>query len=399
MEEHCEAYFAWKRVGIRGAWCWHVDAHLDIGRDGLYPQRLEALAACQSLQEAESKGLCGNAYVPWGGLHCGNYLYPAILEGIVSRLTWVIPPDLPEGSLLPWARSHLDGWFDLSLEEYASFALKDGYVEGRILGIPFTLGRADRLPLPDEPVLLDIDLDYFLDSQGELWQEPEALPLPPSHLTTVAYSVKGGFTPQPLRRLAIPFVGEDIQGYRATLLDQAAALVRLQSHAQAIPILEACLAESFEASACYLLGTCYHHAEETARGLECWNQLLTRGSLPPEGRAYVHGLCAEAALTLDSAHQALDHCQQAERACPFADPRLWVVMAQAQQQLGHSREATRLLRRALKLAENYLGGLQIRIQLAQLYREQGKEGLAQIELKKLGQLDVTGLLKPLSLFR
>ena len=130
MEEHYEAYFAWKRQGFRDQWCWHVDAHLDIGKTDLGPARLARLKGFENSFEARAAGLMGNSYLPWGGLHCGNYLLPAIREGIVSRLSWVIPPDLPEGTLLSWARRHINNWFELELREYSSLKLDGDRVRG-----------------------------------------------------------------------------------------------------------------------------------------------------------------------------------------------------------------------------------------------------------------------------
>ena len=88
MEEHHEAYFLWKNLGIQGAWCWHFDAHLDIGREGLTEARMAALVDCRSPAEAAQVGALGNCYLPWGGLHCGNYLYPAIKEGIEAPVRY-----------------------------------------------------------------------------------------------------------------------------------------------------------------------------------------------------------------------------------------------------------------------------------------------------------------------
>ena len=60
MEDHSQAYFVWKQADIKSAWCWHVDAHLDIGRDGLDDSALARLyPAQQPIPE-----LTGNPYVP-----------------------------------------------------------------------------------------------------------------------------------------------------------------------------------------------------------------------------------------------------------------------------------------------------------------------------------------------
>ncbi len=397
MEDHSQAYFVWKEQGYQQAWCWHVDAHLDIGQDGLGADRLKALAACNRIEELDQRG---NSYLPWGGLHCGNYLYPAILEGIVARLTWVIPPDLPTESLLNWSREHLEGWFDLTLQEYASLEEREGWVEGEILGIPFALGTLDCLPRPDEEVLLDLDLDYFLTEEGELWGDCEQLSgqlkTLPAGLTTVAYSVCGGYTPDQHRSLAAPFL-KNWEGYRATDLDKAAALVRNHHYREAIPLLRGRLSQEF-VEAYYLLGTCYHHLKQFPQALECWNILLDSERLPPDGEAYLAGLCAELLCHDAQPDQALEFLQRAQRLAG-EDYRLYWLKSQALEVKGDLRTATRAARRAVRLAEGRLCSLQMRLALARLYRRQGKHGLAQAEKLQVERMDVTGELRPLTLLR
>ena len=69
------------------------------------------------------------------------------------------------------------------------------------------------------------------------------------------------------------------------------------------------------------------------------------------------------------------------------------------EELEPARAAAQALRRASTLAEGRLFSLQIRYQLACLYRKQGKEGLARMELAALEQLDRTGELRSLTLLR
>ena len=66
MEEHLQAYYVWKASGLKNAWCWHIDAHLDIGKTGLFPSRLEMVAASSSSEELRARGGLGNSYLPWG---------------------------------------------------------------------------------------------------------------------------------------------------------------------------------------------------------------------------------------------------------------------------------------------------------------------------------------------
>lgn len=382
MEEHHQAYFAWRQAGVRQAWCWHVDAHLDLSRDGLDHWR-------------DGQGPLGNAYVPWGGLHCGNYLYPAIQEGLVGRLTWVIPPWLVQGPLLSWARTHLEGWLDLRLEEWAGLREAEGVVRGTLLGIPFELGTDQTLPRPDGPVLLDLDLDYFVDEHGQLWgQELRSVDSP---LTTVAYSVKGGYLPAGMR-----WLGERWQAwlepvYQATALDEAAALVRRQCYGEAVEPLTRLL-EKEPMCAGYLLGTCLHHLKQGQQALQLWQDLSGLPELSSDGRAYVLGLCCEALCGLGRPAEGLE-CIKAALRLGESDYRLFWAAAIALEQLQEARQATQMLRRALQLAEGYTISLPLRLGLARLYKQQGKSGLANLELERLQREDLTGKTRPFTLLR
>lgn len=61
MADHREAYFCWKKAGLRRATVLHFDAHSDC---------------YHSLPEI---------------VHCGNFLLKAIKQGLVGRVIWVVP--------------------------------------------------------------------------------------------------------------------------------------------------------------------------------------------------------------------------------------------------------------------------------------------------------------------
>lgn len=393
MEEHHEAYFVWKRLGIRQAWCWHFDAHLDIGREGLTEARTTVLAGCHSSIEAQERGVLGNCYLPWGGLHCGNYLYPAIAEGLVGRLTWVIPPYLPVGDLLGWARRHLDGWFELSLAEYASFEEHNGYVRGHALGIPMEVGTWETLPRPAEPVLVDVDIDYFLTNEGEVWWPPDEIAAElagwSSLCTTVAYSVKGGYTPTSERFLANPFLEHPlVPGYQADALDQATTLYRCHRYEEAVEALGAIVAEH-PVVAPYYIGSSQQKLQNWAAALEAWEGLCEASGVPADGKAYLHGLCGEMALKCDRLDEALRHAAAARKLAPGDYRHPWTE-AMALEAMGDGKGAIKVVRRALRLAEGTLFSLRMHLALARLYRRAGNRELSKMELGRLASLDVTG---------
>ena len=393
MEEHHDAYFFWKELGIRDAWCWHIDAHLDIGREGLTPKRLELLSGCESSERAAELGSLGNCYLPWGGLHCGNYLYPAIREGLVGRLTWVIPPHLPVGELLEWTRGHLDGWFELTLEEWSSFRLEDGVVRGEALGIPIEVGFWENLPRPEGEVLVDVDIDYFLTEQGEVWRDSTEMAHELKNwkilATTVAYSVKGGYTPTEHRQLASPFLGgSGVDGYVASRLDLATALYRCHQYSEALEAL-ADLEEPYSLESLYYQGSVYQKTEQFGKALESWSQLVERAEIPADGLAYLNGLCAEMCLKLERFDEAIKYATQGKKLAPSDYRHPWSE-AVARENQGDLKLAIKLVRRALRLAENSLFSLKVRLALARLYRRQGRRELSRLELAQLALHDVTG---------
>lgn len=403
MEEHHEAYFLWKSLGIRDAWCWHFDAHLDIGREGMTEARMAALVGCQSSQEAATQGALGNCYLPWGGLHCGNYLYPAICEGLVGRLTWVIPPYLPSGDLLRWTRTHLDGWFEMSLADYGSLQEENGRVFGHALGIPIEVGTWEALSKPriGQAVLIDVDIDYFLTNDGEIWSEPDEIAREVwgwnSLCTTVAYSVKGGYTPTEHRRLADPFLQTPAaSGYAADPFDHATTLYRCHRYEEAVVALEELLSD-FPVEAPYYLGSSFQKMGEGERALEAWEPLCEHPDIGADGRAYLHGLCAEVCLKLERWEEAIAHATVAKRLLPNDFRHHWAEAA-ARESLGETKAAIKLARRALRLSEDTVFGLKIRLALARLYRRQGQRELAKAELSRLAALDGTGEFRSSTLF-
>ncbi len=199
FEDHCGSYIRWKEGGYRDLICVHVDAHLDLKDEGVSREALEGMARARSPQELEP--FHRDDDIQWGGFHLGNYLYPAVWDGTVKELLWVIPPHLPgDVDLLTWACWELQNWKDLLLSEYASLKMENGRVAGILAGVPFTLCTLDDMPVLSGNIAWDVDVDYFFDRDDLPWINPadfiEKLEkfAPNPQIITIAYSVGGGYT-------------------------------------------------------------------------------------------------------------------------------------------------------------------------------------------------------------
>ncbi len=203
FDDHYQSFPLWREAGLTGLTCIHVDAHLDVSSDGFDEESLEGIAKAKTREELEE--FRGNPRLPWGGFHCGNYLYPALVDGTVTTLIWVVPKGLVDpDAMLASARQTLQSWVDLTLDEFALLKAKPGRVEGVFLGRRLVICTWDHMPVLSEDessrIALDIDVDYFIRLKDDtVWQTPQQLcqlwgemnPL----VLTVAISCGGGYTP------------------------------------------------------------------------------------------------------------------------------------------------------------------------------------------------------------
>lgn len=458
MEDHCDAYPLWKEHGLTGMTCVHVDAHLDVSADGFTAEGLACIAACRTARELED--FRGSEYLPWGGFHCGNYLYPALLEGVVEHLVWVVPPHLPGPDPLRWVREELQNWVDLTVDEYRALHLHQGRVEGRLAGRRLTVCTPDRLPHFDHPVLLDVDIDYLLDADDAIWQTPAGLAADLADLDvaalTVAYSVNGGYLPLEHRylgdvvfaRLAHgetrwePLVADLLEGrseerpqappwYQAAVavkrglaegqapggpawleaerhapdwrfqpINQGAMHFRRREYAVALQWLErAAEAAPDEAPLCrYMQGLAEAKAGQLQEAADRWARLLEEGALKPLEASYVRYMSGKLLAALGRPQDAAEAFRRALETEP--DHPLYLHHhGLALKEAGRMDEAARELRRSVRLAPDRLGAVDARLALATLYERQGKHALAQAEHRKVQELDATGVYALRSLLR
>ncbi|MFI5179019.1 MAG: tetratricopeptide repeat protein [Vicinamibacterales bacterium] len=194
FEHHDEAYHRWHAAGVRDRVLVHVDAHHDAAW----------------LDHREQLGI-------------GNYVCQAVKDRLVRDVWWVVP----DGALTENATRRA------ILAELRRVRLDYPAPRGRIVAsrdritsewsrCRLTVCELASMPAIGEPVLLDVDTDFFViaaDSLAAGWPRVESTPwLQPSELldrlssaglrfdcVTIAASVEGGFTP-----LAWKYLGEEL---------------------------------------------------------------------------------------------------------------------------------------------------------------------------------------------
>ena len=224
MEDHSDSFIAWRRAKIKQRTVIHIDSHIDI--EWISDPDLKRILDARSEQEIRQLQLDPlhpekRSSKP---LSIMNYLYPAIMEGMIKELYWV-PPDLLMGgdSVLDRFRSHLiETLGRISIEDLNSFKLQKGIIKGKLSGIPLIVCKLSDLPLFETAVVLDIDVDYFdpphITKRIDLpvmWPEEFITILRNkgirSDLISICHSIRGGYLP-----LEFGFLGEEL---RDTLKD------------------------------------------------------------------------------------------------------------------------------------------------------------------------------------
>lgn len=216
FENHSSALVAWRRAGVRDRIVLHVDGHSDF--DWLPDGAVARIAgtSADGLRELELHPYDASPdTVRKFGIW--NFLYPAARLGIVREIVWVVPDGTAEAreGLSALLRAMLfDKIHMVSVEEAQSFRIEGGRAHGRLLGVPITICRLADLPAVREPVLLDVDLDFFTTRSAATlqvlespWTTPSALVRSlgergvATDLATLSMSTTGGFMPPQCRWL------------------------------------------------------------------------------------------------------------------------------------------------------------------------------------------------------
>jgi len=227
MEDHDGSYYAWKRAGISGRILLHIDAHIDWA--WIADKDPRALLQAQSLSQVElmleERGLWNlNQRTNAELVHIGNYIYPALKEGIVKEFYWIVPDSFMEN---PTEWRHVIRQFQ-NLQRINPRAMKGVTIDvnrvvAEINDTKVTACTLSHLPDIHEPILLDIDTDFLMPEPSEsvrtvddLWKQlpwiwPDELVSRlkdkgvRTDFATIAYSVEGGYTPLPYK-----YLGDDL---------------------------------------------------------------------------------------------------------------------------------------------------------------------------------------------
>ncbi len=162
-ENHSSALIGWKRAGVENRILVHFDGHIDF--DWLPDDTVAriATASADELPDLEHHpyDMDGHAYSRFG---IWNFIYPAARLGIVRELIWVVP----DGTLIDGLSVSQLAQFQLfqtmqmvTVREAVALRLEGRTLRGTLLGLPVTICELSDLPDLPEPVLLDIDIDYF----------------------------------------------------------------------------------------------------------------------------------------------------------------------------------------------------------------------------------------------
>jgi tetratricopeptide (TPR) repeat protein len=223
MEDHDGAYYAWKQAGFTGRVLLHIDAHIDwswiADKNPLDILEAQSLQQLESILEDRSLwNLSGRRSEEL--VHIGNYIYPALQEGIVKEFFWVVPDSFTENRReLRGLVQTFEAMRKVNPQGLRNIRLERRRVVAEISGRTVMACSLSDLPAIQESVLLDIDTDFLMRDPVEschagkdpwrqlpwLWPGELVARLNAKEIrtdfVTIAYSVEGGFTPLPYKYL------------------------------------------------------------------------------------------------------------------------------------------------------------------------------------------------------
>ncbi len=230
IEDHNEALKVWRDRKIKGLDLVHIDAHMDFGVHLARPieQVVNEARSLKELKRGLEYGLVFRRYENDFDkqTNIGNYIYPAMQEGIVRDFYWVVPGGLKEfKKSLKFIKGMLKNFaqqdpYQLPQRKHGAkgakqtkLSIEDGLITTQIFGRKFTISTLEKLPILKQRILLDIDTDFLVidsllnaDNTAKIGKRKCWISMDRFHqelsgkqpkpvLTTIAYSVNGGYTP------------------------------------------------------------------------------------------------------------------------------------------------------------------------------------------------------------
>lgn len=388
-DTHDQTLDFWRASGGKGLTCVHVDASLDCSAEEWTPQLLSGITPSGDLTP-----LRGQPQLRWAGLHCGNYLTPAMADGTLSRLIWVLPGAADSAELaVEDVLAQVMKTVDLSFADYRAFVLKDGRVEGKIHNLPFLACTADSLPEFDAAELaINVDLSYFeqasAQTPGALF---ERLPRQP-RLLSVATSVSAGDAEPSDERLAalLEAAGAPVTPMPDPLVPEPLSrAARAWRQGQAESCLQALEGAPANHPATWMLRL--QAQDKLGRGVEAQASCAELLSLSLTDWDRSRALVWQADFE-SRRHRWTETLEILARAYALDPnrPDLCVQQARICKQLGRFADSARWLRKAQRFSQGRFSSLPIQLELARVYAESGQLGMAQSAQRYLQQQDPVG---------
>lgn len=142
LSQEREAYAVWRSYNVRGRALVHFGEHM--------PTQRISTDKVQQLTAARKRSFDQAADTETDILNRKNYIYAASRANYVRKIISVVPD-------AEWQR------LKARFEKSGGFEVSDASLSNWIDGLPLTSVRLETLPLLDEPVLLNISSDYFLN--------------------------------------------------------------------------------------------------------------------------------------------------------------------------------------------------------------------------------------------
>jgi tetratricopeptide (TPR) repeat protein len=209
MERHSSAIPVWHECGMHKDTLICLDAHLDA--EWIEDSSLSTILKAKSNDDLKCLER-EDPLSPNGCFDISNFLYVAIKREMIRQIFWVPSPYFPFHSAdraVTEVRRILTNLIRFSEQEFEEIFFNDGCVRARIYGLPITVCPLNVLSDIDEEILLDIDLDFFIDIKS---QQPLISPIYVGRFirktqlrvkcATLSLSVCDGFVPERYRYYA-----------------------------------------------------------------------------------------------------------------------------------------------------------------------------------------------------